>query len=311
MNLAKVNLNLLVALDALLTEKNVTRAGRKVFITQSAMSSCLNNIRKLFNDEIMIRGPGGMVPTPLGEELGPRVKQILAEIDTVVSGTQEFDPKGIDREFVLGVSGRIEPELSVPLYNYLQEFAPKVRIVYRNFKSSYDKEQIHDGVIDLGVDSWPDKEFDSWMSGEYMYTEEYVCAAHKDHPLIKKALTTKEYNAAKHLLVFIPTHELEEKYLRGLTAAQVREYRSFMEERKVEVMGTHGLAFLDLLENTDLLSILPKRFVDKYAKKFNLATQPTPFPFPETKIHQLWAKRTDKDRELTWLRGIVKNLLVK
>src|SRR5271168_883286 len=102
-NLARVDLNLLVALDALLAERSVTRAAARIGIGQSAMSHNLARLRELFDDELLTRGPIGMQPTPRALALADPVRIALAQIETLVSPEQAFEPATAERVFRIGL----------------------------------------------------------------------------------------------------------------------------------------------------------------------------------------------------------------
>ena len=103
MRFKKLDLNLLVALDALLTERNVTRAGERIYLSQSAMSNALSRLRQYFDDELLVPVGGKLELTPRAEVLHEAVKDVLLRIDTTVAAQPEFDPRTSDREFTMFV----------------------------------------------------------------------------------------------------------------------------------------------------------------------------------------------------------------
>src|SRR5215470_17518221 len=127
-NLSRVDLNLLVAFDALLTERSVTRAAARVGLRQSAMSHNLARLRALFGDELLIRGPDGMRPTPRALALIEPVRIALAQITALVSPSQTFDARTTERTFRIGLPDGAEVLLGPALLSYLRESAPGIRL---------------------------------------------------------------------------------------------------------------------------------------------------------------------------------------
>ena len=123
-NLARTDLNLLVALDALLAERSVTRAAARIGIGQSAMSHNLARLRELFGDELLTRGPVGMQPTPRALALADPVRIALAQIETLVSPEQAFDPATAERVFRIGLPDSVEVLVGPALLAYVCEHAP-------------------------------------------------------------------------------------------------------------------------------------------------------------------------------------------
>ena len=127
-NLSRVDLNLLVALDALLTERSVTRAAARVGLGQSAMSHNLARLRALFGDELLTRGPEGMRPTPRALALIDPVRIALAQITALVSRDETFDARTAERLFRIGLPDSVEVLLGPALLAHLCEAAPGIRL---------------------------------------------------------------------------------------------------------------------------------------------------------------------------------------
>src|SRR5215210_126556 len=131
-NLSRVDLNLLVALDALLAERSVTRAAARVGLGQSAMSHNLARLRTLFGDELLTRGPEGMRPTPRALALAEPVRAALSQIQGLLSRGEAFDPRTADRTFRLGLPDSTEVLLVPALLAHLCEAAPGIHLRLHN-----------------------------------------------------------------------------------------------------------------------------------------------------------------------------------
>ena len=127
-NLVRVDLNLLVALDALLVERSVTKAAARIGIGQSAMSHNLARLRELFDDELMTRGPDGMRPTPRALALIDPLRIALGQIETLVSCEDAFDPRTAERAFRIGLPDSVEVMVGPALLAYVCEHAPGIRL---------------------------------------------------------------------------------------------------------------------------------------------------------------------------------------
>ena len=127
-NLSRVDLNLLTALDALLTERSVTRAAARVGLGQSAMSHNLARLRRLFDDELLTRGADGMRPTPRALALADPVRIALTQIEALVTRTEDFDPRTAERVFRIGLPDSSEVLLGPQLLARVCEEAPGIRL---------------------------------------------------------------------------------------------------------------------------------------------------------------------------------------
>jgi LysR family transcriptional regulator, mexEF-oprN operon transcriptional activator len=131
-NLAKLDLNLLVALDALITERSVTRAATRLSIGQSAMSHNLARLRAVFGDDLFTRTADGMRPTPRAMALADPLRMVLAQIQGSLLGRQTFDPATSERTFRIGLSDSLEVALVPKLMAHFRQRAPQCRLQHRS-----------------------------------------------------------------------------------------------------------------------------------------------------------------------------------
>ena len=148
-NLSRVDLNLLVALDALLTDRSVTRAAARVGLRQSAMSYNLARLRTLLGDELLTRGPEGMRPTPRALALVDPVRITLAQITSFVSPNQTFDARTAERAFRIGLPDGAEVLLGPALLSYLRESAPGIRLRLQTTDRLFD--ELDADRLDFGI----------------------------------------------------------------------------------------------------------------------------------------------------------------
>ena len=150
-NLSRIDLNLLVARDALLTERSVTRAAARVGLGQSAMSHNLARLRALFGDELLTRGPEGMRPTPRALALADPVRIALSQIEALVSRDEAFDPRTAERLFRIGLPDSTEVPLGPALLAHLCEAAPGVRLRLYSTDRLRLLDELDADRLDLGV----------------------------------------------------------------------------------------------------------------------------------------------------------------
>src|SRR5215211_1855485 len=150
-NLSRVDLNLLVALDALLTERSVTRAAARVGLGQSAMSHNLARLRALFGDEILTRGPEGMRPTPRALALVEPVRTVLSQIEALVSRDEAFNPQTAEHTFRVGLSDTLEALIVPSLLAHLCEVAPGIHLRLHNFEPSKLLDDLDADRLDLAI----------------------------------------------------------------------------------------------------------------------------------------------------------------
>lgn len=292
--LSRINLNLLVALNTLLKERNVTRAAAKMFISQSAMSSTLSQLRDLFQDDLLIRSKGEMIPTPLAESITPKLKEILDQVQNFFESTEEFDPKKSTRVFRIGCSEYIEIILTTTLYKYMAKNAPNVQLIFKHIAPIYDLAQFDNEMIDLGI-SVESKKIHPQLMIEELFQDESICLARKNHPLMKKKMTQEDYINAKHVTGsgMCGLFKSVDATLQGTA------------KRQVPIMLSHVMPAFELIEKTDLLASLPKKIALHYLKKFSLTSQELPFSLPKKNILLLWPKKIKNDIGISWLKKVI------
>jgi DNA-binding transcriptional LysR family regulator len=200
MDLYGIDLNLLVAFDALMAERSVTRAGLRIGRTQPAMSAALSRLRLLLRDELFVRSSAGLQPTPRALELAAPLSAALADIGRLLDAQRAFDPARATLTFTLGLSDHPAMVVLPPLLRRLAEHAPDVRIKVRAFTAREDAITLLDaGEVDaaVGVPGAVTPRIPTLP----LFMENFVCVMRRGHPLAKKSLTLERFLAQQHLLV--------------------------------------------------------------------------------------------------------------
>src|SRR6516225_764974 len=199
MNIKKLDLRLLESLDALVTERNVTRAASRVHLSQPAMSSALKRLRDIFDDPLLMRTRRGMVPTPRGIELAQSARTVLERVNAMSLGARPFDPSTAERTFRIAMTDYTEFVLLPSLIRRLQVVAPHVNIAVRPHDGRTQADDLADGNIDLAVASF--RHASGRLKCHELFRERFVCLARKDNPKIGKRLTLAKFTDLSHAFI--------------------------------------------------------------------------------------------------------------
>lgn len=292
--LRRFDLNLLVAFDILISERNVTAAARRMGIGQPAMSSALSRLRDMFGDPLLIRTATGLQPTSRALDLVAPVSRILAELREEVFSTRAFDPGKDQRTFRIGVSDQVEAAIMQDVLHAIQRDAPGVRVIARSVEMKFGAELLSNGAIDLAVGHFPDVE--SGLETVTLYRETFVCLFDAKACGVAPPLSLDDYAALPHILVS----------LRGEPFGHVDELLEAAGRSRTVIYTTpHFLAVPFLLHGFRAVAALPRRLAENCADAAGLATCPVPLPSTGYDIRMAWHRRTSSDPAQTWLRDLI------
>ncbi len=295
MNVHKLNLNLLRALDALLTEANVTRAAEKCFISQSAMSNALGQLRNYFNDDLLVRSPRGMQLTAKASLLQPKLHYLINELKSLMTEEPSFDPTSSTRVFKIGMSDIGEILLLPIILAKLQKQAPNVQLLVKHINHVTAHEVFSRGDIELATACLMDE--NSHLNHSDCINFNGMIIAKKNHPLMRKRITMKDYLNAKHIRV---------QYHLGFGDTRIdKTLESLHVQRDVVVSLPHITPIFFMLRSTELIASIPAVVSKAVLNKFNLAMQPLPFKMPKRHTYTVWNKVNDTDPGLIWLRSLI------
>jgi DNA-binding transcriptional LysR family regulator len=288
--LHQVDLNLLVALDALLAERSVTRAAERLCVGQSAMSSTLARLRRLFDDPLLVRDGRVLVPTPFGVSLAKPVREVLDGVEAILAGRSAFDPCHDERTFSVIASDYTMVTFLTPLMARLEEEAPGVRLWVTPPGDDY-VERLARGRVDLVVVPRevfaPHREFPH----RPLFEDRFVVAVDADNDTVGDTISLDEVSALPYLATSCG-HEVSpaEAQLDALGIV-----------RNTEVTTAFGLAPL-LLRGTRRIALVHERLAWFLADQTSLRLIEPPMPLQP--IHQLmlWANRSEHDPGHQWLR---------
>lgn len=292
-NLAGIDLNLLVVLDALLAERHVTRAAAKVGLTQPAASHALARLRALLDDPILVRGPRGqMVPTDRAVAIAPRLRRSLDDLRIALRGEPVFDPATARRTFRLAASDYAELLLLPALVERLARDAPHVELHFTQVDHD-PSGPLAAGEIDCAIGVWRDR---TWPAGFFharLFDDTFRCLVRSGHPIAKRRLTLARFLELGHVLI-------APRASRGGYVDEALERLG--KRRRVAVMVPHFLVAPHVIAASDLVITLPARVARTFAAPFDLAVLAPPVELPGFTTGLVWHERAHHDAGQRWLR---------
>ena len=287
MRLNKVDLNLFVVLDVIYSEQNLTRAAEVLCLTQPTVSNALARLRKTFNDELFVRTPQGMVPTPVTENIIVHVREALQLLDTSVTTGDTFDPANSDRAFRVSMNDVTESLLLPELMTGLSRLAPNMTV-----ESYYTRRRdlplaLSSGQLELALDIAEAAEAN--LCHVPLFNEHYVCLVRENHPVLARRFTLRQYLDLGHI------HVSSRRRGMGLVDMALNKMGR---QRRVRLRLQHYLVAPEIVRTTDLALTVPSH----WAARTGLQMLNLPFELPPLASHLLWHKSADGDRANRWLR---------
>jgi DNA-binding transcriptional LysR family regulator len=286
------DLNLLVTLDAALTEGSVVGAAKRLHLSPSAMSRALARLRKVTGDPLLVRAGRGLVPTPRAVELRERVNQIVQEAEAVLRPAEKIDLLHLAQTFTIRSREGFVENFGSQLITHVSREAPGVRLC---FVPKLDKEStsLRDGSVDLeigvaGNTTGPE------VRTQALFQDRFIGAVRTGHALSRGKITPSRYARGRHISVS----------RRGMGKGPVDEaLEPFRLEREiVTIVGGFSTA-LALVQASDLIATVPERQSGNL--RVGMHSFPLPFPMPEITVSLLWHPRMEADPAHRWLRKLV------
>ena len=293
LDLRSVDLNLLVSLDALLAERNVTHAAQRLHLSQPALSAQLNRLRQLFDDGLLLTAENGrgMTPTPRALSLAEPLREALLGLQRVVRHEPRFDPMHDERSFHVAASDNATALLGLPMMTQLAQVAgPGVRLAFRTTHAERIAQQMERGEIDLLLGS--ERGVPDIMKARKLLSERFVMAQRKGHPRGTGPLDIDTYCALQHVLVSTSGGSFHGFMDEHLEALQRR--------RRVVLSVQHFTLMPDILGATDYVGTLPLRLAMRFAA--TLDSFELPFKAQGWTLHAAWHPRNQRDPASLWLR---------
>jgi DNA-binding transcriptional LysR family regulator len=297
MNIDNMDLNLLRALDVLVRERNVTRAGRALGLSQPAMSNALTRLRALTGDPLLVRSPDGMLPTPRALELAEPVRQALALLSRAVSEHDRFEPAAALHNFRIALMDHSAFVFMPPIVKRMAALAPEVTVeavAWRGDDLNY--RELQAGEIDLLLTVGSFGDAPAGIYRRRLFADRFACLVREDHPLVGETLDLETYVQLSHVLVSPRGGR------RGLVDDAL-EARGL--SRRVAVVVPHFMTAPWLVSQTDFIVTMSEYVARPLGALLPLAFHEPPLEFAKGSWFQLWHERTHYHPAHRWFRDQV------
>lgn len=295
MELARLDLNLLLVFHHLLREKRVSAVATVLGMSQPAVSSALGRLRTSLGDELFLRTQQGMAPTPYALQLAEPVATALDGLQQALNVRAAFDPATSERRFTLAMTDVGEMYFLPVLMDALAQTAPGVTLQVVAVTSASLGADMASGRTDLALGLLP--QLQAGFFQQALFRQPYVCLMREGHPLAAApSLTLADFAAASHVRVIAA----------GTGHGRVDEALERQGlQRRIRLTVPHYVALGDVLGHSDLIATVPDRFAQRVTTPFSLTTRPLPLAVDGSVIHQFWHARLHKDPGHQWLRELV------
>lgn len=299
MQLNRFDMNLLVALDALLRERNVTRAAEKLHISQPSMSGALQRLREHFEDQLLVRVSREMELTPRAQALLGPVRDILLLTQSALQTQPTFDPLTASRTFSIMMSDYCMLVFMAKLVKRLAIEAPHVQCNAIDI-SAKSYSGLPSGEVDLCI--VPDDaklfggtELDRKTRAAPLFRDRWVCALCIDHPAVQDVLTLQQYLQMPHA---VP------RFGEGTTTVEENMLRRSSESINIEATAPSFVSLLFMIPGTPLIATIPERLAKAIAPILPIKLQTPPIDFPELREIMIWHERSEFDPGHAWMRRL-------
>lgn len=303
-DLSRIDLNLLVLFETVMEERHVGRSGRRLNLSPSAISHGLGRLRTLLGDPLFLKTPKGVVPTDRAEELAAPIADILARIRNVVATAEPFDPARSTRRFSIGAPDGVSSVFLPPLLNLLAKTAPGIAISIQQLLPRQGEPTPdvawRDALAalearDMDIAIIPHDEFPIRFAHRFLYEEDFVIAARQGNPFLANR-SLASYCEMNHLVVSHTgaTHGFVDNVLAGEGLS-----------RRVSLTVPNFMFALAVLAETELISALPRRFVELHAARFGIASVNPPLPLGRFAMNITAPQAAMRDEGVAWLARLL------
>jgi DNA-binding transcriptional LysR family regulator len=302
MNFKSLDLNLLRVFDAVMAERNLTRAANRLALTQPAVSNALRRFRESVGEELLTRATHGVVPTPFAERLWPQVRAALDQLRAALD-PGDFDPRRDAVSFRLAMADATAAVLLPPLIDHIEGQQALVNLRVIPLTTRDPRALLARGDIDVAVGYFPEaiaelatEGAQSALRHQRLNESEYVCVMRRGHPLAEGELTLDAFCQAHHLLVSFSgrPHGFVDQALAALNRT-----------RRIVLTVNQFFTAGRVVARSDLLTVLPASFVDATGYQSQLVERPLPMAMARIHVEAMWHMRHDGVSAHQWLRDRV------
>ncbi len=288
-NLSALDINLLLAFEALLLEGSVTKAADRAGMAQPTMSNALSRLRYLFDDELFVRTPKGMQPTARARELAGPISDLLARMRKLLHRAGPFDPMTTEHCFVIGIAPFANHTMLPSFVRMFRREAPNANVHYYSLEQHDEAELLDEALIDLAIGIVVDlpKRFGVCT----LFWDRPVCISRKAHPALRHGMALDRFVEIPHAHA---THYMETVVDLALTQQGLA--------RRVAMIGHSYWGLGVMVANSDLLAIVPERVASELARFGHIDAHEIPLALEAQPIGVAWSKHGESDPAVNWLR---------
>lgn len=292
-NLGQLDLNLLAAFEALMAERNVTRAAERMGLTQSAMSNTLGRLRSLLGDAVLVRTARGMAPTDRALALVEPIGEALRGIRVALAPRSGFSPAESRHCFRILTADLAELTLLPSLVQRIGREAPGVELDVTYTASGLPADELRVGGIDLAIGPF---RVPRGFLARKLFDLDFVCIVRRNHPSVRKRLTLRSYAELGHVLV---------SPFGGRGSIVTRALAAHGRAHRVAVQTRHFLVAPLLVAQSDLVATVPRLLAERFAELLPLRILAPPIRFAGLRIDMVWHGRTTDEPAQRWFRNVV------
>jgi DNA-binding transcriptional LysR family regulator len=290
MNLSQFDLNLLVSLDALLIERNVTRAGQRVGLSQPAMSGTLSRLRDLFKDELLVRVGRQLELTPLAQELAPQLRLQLQGVEDLMNARRSFIPSSEARTFSIAASDYVVFLLLQPLVARMAEAAPGIKLQFVRLEA-HSADRLGEDAVDFVI-------LPSYLQTPFpsadLFKDQWVCVVWSGNPRVGKTLTEAQYLELPHLAFSLPNE--------GSGSAADVHLSQLGVQRRIAAWTESFILSPFLIRGTEMVTLMHARVARALEGAADARIISPPYDLPEIQETLLWNPRRTADPPHVWMR---------
>ncbi|HEY6256633.1 MAG TPA: LysR family transcriptional regulator [Xanthobacteraceae bacterium] len=293
------DLNLLKVLDALIAERNVTRAGRQLRRSQPAVSNSLHRLRDALSDELFVRGPNGMTLTARAEALREPLREVMALVDRCIFQEASFDPALASGVYRISMPDRLTLAIVPPLLKRLAKMAPAMELHLMTADRRQAVDLMEQDRIDLAL-GWFDEKPRNVHSA-LLGDEDLYCVFRRSHPLAKSRakFSISAVLSYPHLIVSATG---------GRSAIFDELLEPYNLKRRAQVSVSNYTAVPHLLKHSDMIGVFTRLASIVFERSFGLARRRVPFEVGKIATTMIWHPRSDRDGKQAWLRQQIKEV---
>jgi DNA-binding transcriptional LysR family regulator len=317
MNPERIDLNLLRVFDAVFEDQNLLRAGKRLHLSQSAVSHALGRLREALQDELFVRTSKGMEPTPRALAMAMPLREAVQRIQDTL-GVKPFIPAQASRQFVIAANDYVTTVLLGRLSSRLSTAAPLVDLVIRPSTRLDLAAQIDVGRIDMAISIFA--EVPARFQSVRVWTQREVLVMRRGHPAGRRKISLADL--ARYPLVTVSLGGQEEGAVGGFIVERGLARQSEMFDRqaledalakigiapRLRVAVPHSLAVPMLLRDSDMMSLVPVPLANEFVRNRDIVKKELPYPSPSATLRAVWHRRHEHDPAHAWLRGQVAEL---